>query len=237
MLKKVQGIITKTVKYGESSVIFDLLTEEDGVRSFIIGGVRKKGSKNKSALVRVLNLVDIQAYVKDNDSLSRVKEISYSYIYQSIPFDVAKGSVATFLIEICRKSIKATDNSIELYHFIVKGLIHLDNMNTGLAHFHIRFLIDLTSHLGFEMNDNYSSTRPFFDLRDGTFKINREDHRLSLDEDHSRYLNAYMRSADHENVPREGRRVLLLSMVDFYRYHINDFGELKSLDILMSLYE
>lgn len=237
MLKTVEGIITRTVKYGESSLILDLLTSENGLQSFIISGVRSKGKKNKSGLVRVLNLVKVEAYFKNNDKLSRIKEISYSHIYRSIPFDVVKASIATFLIEVCRKSLKASDDSRSVYNFIVKGLIHLDNLESSVAHFHIIFLIGLAKYLGFEISNNYDQDNIYFDLKYGSFKATREDHRLSLDVAPSRCLNAYLLQVNFESTPRLMRQELLINIVDYYRYHIEDFGELKSLDILMSLYE
>lgn len=237
MLRTIEGIITKTVKYGESSIILDILTPENGIKSFIISGVRSKGKKNKASLVSVLNIVKVEAYVKDNDTLSRIKEINYSYIYRSIPFNIVKSSIATLLIEVCRKASKASDDSHGIYNYIVKGLIHLDNTEGSVAHFHIIFLIGLAKYLGFEITDNYNSVDQYFDLRFGSFKNTREDHRLSLDEENSRCLHAYLSKEKYLDVPRKSRLSILLSLADYYRYHIEDFGELKSLDILMDLYQ
>jgi len=237
MIQTIEGIITRTVKYGESSVILDLLSPQDGIKSYIVSGIRTKGKKNKSALVSVLNIVKVEAYVKDGDKLSRIKEISYSHIYKSIPFDVVKSSVATLLVEICRKATKQSDDSASIYNYIVKALVHLDNTNTGLAHFHIKFLIGLAKHLGFELNDNYNPEHCFFDLRDGSFKPERPEHRLSLDEANSSYLHAYLSEGDLLNVPKLSRKTILLCLIDYYRYHVDGFGTLNSLDIILSLYE
>ncbi len=237
MLQTIEGVITRTIKYGESSVILDLLSPSHGIKSYIVGGVRKKGKKNKSAIVSVLNLVKVEAYVKDNDKLSRIKEISYSHIYRSIPFDVVKSSVATLLVEICRKAAKQSDDSEGIYHYIVKALIHLDNTNSGLAHFHIKFLIGLAKHLGFEINNNYTvAGLCYFDLRDGSFKTARIEHRLSLDEQNSLHLHKYLSEDEKLDVPKQSRKAILLCLVDYYRYHVEGFGELNSLDIILSLY-
>ena len=40
MLIKTRGIVFRAVKYGETSVIADIFTEEKGLCSFIGGGVR-----------------------------------------------------------------------------------------------------------------------------------------------------------------------------------------------------
>ena len=47
MLIKTAGIIFQTKKYSESSLIADIYTEEKGLRSYIISGVRSKKGKGK----------------------------------------------------------------------------------------------------------------------------------------------------------------------------------------------
>lgn len=237
MLQSIEGIIIRTTKYGETSLILDIFTQEEGIKSFIIGGVRTKSKKNKVSLVKVLNIVKVEAYLKDSDKLSRIKEISYAYIYQSIPFNVAKASIATLLIEVCKKAVKASDDYAAVYNYIVKGLIHLDNIQEGIAHFHIRFLIGLTDHLGFSMNNNFQKEQPYFNLQDGSFHESRIDHRYYADAEASEYLSNYLRKHNFETTPRQYRRVILLHIIDYYRYHIEDFGTLNSLPVLMSLYE
>ena len=236
MLETVEGVITRIVKYGETSLILDLLCPDDGIRSYIVGGVRKKGKKDKSALVRPVNLVKAEVYSKAGGKLSRVKEISYNYIYAEIPFDVSKSTIALFLVEVCRKAVKASDDAKGVYNYIVKGLIHLDKLSTGLVHFHISFLIGLAKHLGFEMQPRLSSDLLFFDLRIGSFVSARTDHRLVLDEDLSNHLHLYLSGEDQPNVDRAGRKKVIRSLVDYFSYHIEGFGELKSLDVLMSMY-
>ena len=236
MLKSIEGIVTRTTRYGETSVILDLLSPEQGLQSFIISGVRKKSGKKKSAMVRVLNIVKAEAYVKDNDRLSRIKEISYAHIYQSIPFDIVKSTIATFIIEVCRKTVKASDDYSEVYHYIIKGLIHLDNTSEGLAHFHIGFLLGLTKHLGIAIQNNYTPTSPYFNMKDGTFEASRSDHRYTLSSETSYHLAQYNTNTSYQGANRTERQEIIKGIVDFYQYHIEGFGELKSLDILFTLF-
>ncbi len=237
MLKSTEGIIVRTVKYGESSIILDLLTPEEGIRSFIMSGVGKSKNQNLASKIRVLNLVTVQAYIKNNDRLSRIKEVSYSYIYKSIPFHVAKSSIAMFLIEVCRKAVKISSDSQALYQYVVKGLIHLDNLASGIAHFHIGFLVGLGRHLGFEINNNYDESRQYFNLEEGSFTSKRGSHPLSLDSESSFHLSQYLSNQQYTNSSRLQRKDLILSLIEFYKYHLDGFGELRSLDVLMAIYD
>lgn len=236
MLKSVEGIVTRTIKYGETSVILDLLTPHDGLRSYIISGVRKKAGKRKNLLIQVLNLVKAEVYIKEHDKLSRIKELSYNYVYKSLPFDVVKISIATFLIEVCRKSVKASDDYPAIYNYVVKGLVHLDNQNVGLAHFHITFLIELARMLGFEITNNYDAHSKFFNLKEGCFSDVVVDHRSSLDHDISLQLSEYLVSPNYQGANKTERKGLLIGLVDYYKYHIEGFGNLKSLDVLMTIF-
>ena len=236
MLKTSEGIIIKTLKYGESSMILDIFSKDQGIKSYIIGGVTKGKSRQKAGRIRILNLVKYVAYEKDNDKLSRIKEIDYNYIYKSIPFDVIKGSIATFLIEVCRKSIRASDSYQEIYNHIVKGMIHLDNLESGVGHFHIRFLIDLASQLGFQMTNNYDEIHAYFDLAEGAYRSRIIDHRYTLDKKLSHYLYRYISHEPNIAIDKESRLNLLDQIVKYYQYHVPDFGELRSLPILRTLF-
>lgn len=139
-------------------------------------------------------------------------------------------------MEVCRKAVKASDDSKGVYNYIVKGLIHLDNVSEGLVHFHIIFLIGLAKHLGFEMQPRSHDEQLYFDLRVGSFVQHEGDHRLVLDEELSDHIHLYISNTQEPTVNRSGRKKVIQSLIDYYTYHIDDFGELKSLDVLMSMY-
>lgn len=237
MLKNIQGIITRKIKYGETSLIVDLLTPEFGLRSFIIGGVRKKTKKNLSSIFQILNIVDAVVYDRNPDKLCRIKEISYGYVYNTIPFDIVKSSIATFIVEISRQSARVGDDSQSIYNFIVKALINLDQKKEDLANFHIYFLINLAEILGFKIYNNHHVTRPYFNFDNGNFHTTRTDHRHSLSEYNSSLLAQFLIQDKPVTILKEDRKAILFNMVDYYKYHIEGFGKIKSLDVLVSLFD
>jgi DNA repair protein RecO (recombination protein O) len=238
MLESRKGIICRSIKYGESSLISDIFTEETGMRSYIISGVRTKTARTKAVTMQVMNLVDFIAYdSKDAKSgLIRIKEIQFDCIYKGIPFDVVKSSIGLFLIEVFRKSVRKNDQNKELFAFIKDRFLSLDSLSIGIGHFHIQFLIALAAELGFAIENNHSTIHKYFNLSEGYFSESMIDHRYCLDDVSSAYLSLYLKGGDLSQVPKTYRKALLTKLVDFYRYHIEDFGELKSLDVLNSLY-
>ena len=106
MLHTTKGIVFNHFKYSEKSVIVKIYTEKFGLQSYIINAVRSKKSKNKLAYLQVLSIVEINAYHKENKGLQRIKDIKLSCPFQSIPFNIFKGSIAFFITETLIKSIK-----------------------------------------------------------------------------------------------------------------------------------
>ena len=236
MLKSVEGIVVRSVKYGETSLILDLLTPEDGISSFIVSSIRKKGKRGKSSLTQILNIVKVEAYVKDNGKLSRIKEISLSYVYKSIPFDVVKSSVATFIVEICRNTVKASDDYHGIYHYVIKGLIHLDNQEVSNPNFHIIFLLGLLKYVGFDITNNYDEQQNHFNIREGHFCRYVGDHRYLLNAQTSHHLSHYLKDPGYAKINRVERKDVLKGIVTYYQYHIDGFGQLNSLAILETLF-
>ena len=237
MLVNRTGIICKTVKYGESSLILDIFSADVGMRSYICGGVRKKNS-NKAAMLRVMNLVDIVCYDKSSTkpSLSRIKEVKFSKIYSRIPFDVVRGTVGMFLIEVSRKAIVQTDEADRIYDFVSLRFNELDSEQVVMKDFHIRYLIDLAREIGFAMQNNWSVIDCRFSLREGQFITDNQQHRDTLGTDLSEILSQYL-AGRQPNSTKEQRRQLITKLVDYYRFHVDGFTEVKSLEVLYNLYD
>ena len=108
MLLETIGIVFRTVKYGETSVIADIFTEEKGLHTFIGGGVRSARARMPFNLFQPMMVVDLVAYYRDDpNAMNRLKELRAGEVWQAIPFDIRRGAVALFMAEICRKSIQS----------------------------------------------------------------------------------------------------------------------------------
>ena len=59
------GIVLNYIKYGDTSIICKIYTEQYGLQSYIINGVRNSKSKN-IGLFQPLNILDMVVYYKKN---------------------------------------------------------------------------------------------------------------------------------------------------------------------------
>ena len=232
MLLKTRGIIFRTMKYSETSIIADIFTEEKGLNSFIISGVRNPKSKVGSGLFQVMSLVDLVAYFKDDGKLNRIKEVRPAHIYQSIPFQIEKMAVGMFIAEVCQKSIKTAEENQEFFDFLMESFVFLDETKKSVANYHLTFMMALTRFLGFLPNGEYSIDTPYFDLKEGTFEDVVPVHPNFLKKEDSADFGTILKSnlvASHElNFSRTQRKALINNLLDFFKYHVENFGEVNT---------
>ena len=75
MKYKSRAITLSYLKQGESSIITKIFTEEKGLQSFIVKGVRAKKAKKKLGLFQPLQLLSINANHSSKNSLQFINEI------------------------------------------------------------------------------------------------------------------------------------------------------------------
>jgi len=239
MLSKTTGIILRTLKYRETSLILDVYTLHHGMQSYIISGIRSKRSKTKTGLLQIPNLVDLIAYHKGKGTLQRIKEVKSHQLYMSIPFEIAKSTMSMFLTEVCQKAIKEEEPNPGLFEFVKTSFLFLDHTQSSIANFHIVFLVKLSERLGFKPTNNYSDEKNCFDLMEGVF-IDKEStslHFLNSELSHylSLVLNTSYESMHELKIPKSIRMQILDGLLNFYKIHSEQFGEMKSLSILKEI--
>lgn len=238
-----KGIVLRSVKYGETSVIVTIYTELFGTQSYIVNGVRttsKKGS-SKANMFQPGALLDMQVYHNDLKNLQRIKEYRWAYLYQHIFFDVMKNAAALFMVELLQKTLKQPEANPDLYLFIEDAFIHLDAAKgQAIGNFPLFFALHLATIYGFRLNDEYTPEAHYLDLQEGEFTSEHPVHPHFLDNPYS-YITSQllkvMQPEELNQIPlnQETRRVLLHAFQTFYVLHVPDFGTLKTLPVLQEV--
>ncbi|MCF8365906.1 MAG: DNA repair protein RecO [Bacteroidales bacterium] len=237
MLYSTRGIVLKTIKYSESSIIAKIYTEHLGLRTYIVKGLSAKNSHRKKALLQGLSLLNMVVYEKPGAGLQNIKEIEIAHTYHSVPFDIAKSAIIMFLNEVLYKSIGEEVGGIQLFNFIFDELIALDLLEKNISVFHLRFLIRLSRHLGFLPRNNFSEKNQLFDLQEGAFISAIPLHSNYLDPGLSKKLSLFI--SDDMSNPAENqteRNELLEKIILFYSLHVPAFDELKSFNVLKQVF-
>ncbi|WP_273447039.1 DNA repair protein RecO [Neolewinella agarilytica] len=239
MLLKTRGLILRAIKYGDSSLILEVYTEERGIRKYIVGGVRKARSQTPASLVQPLNLVDLVAYEREGKDMTRLKEVRPAHVYTRIPFDVMRGTVGLFMLEVARNTIREQEDNPALFQFLYDSFVFLDTTEGPIATIHLHFLLELSAHLGFLPSGQYSAETPLFDLKEGQFIAGFPGHTEYLDDQKAelmfRLLHAHREELAAISSTRENRQSLLTDLVRFYRHHVEGMREINSLEVLRAV--
>lgn len=216
MLQKTNGIVFRFVKFGETSIIANIFTDQFGLQGYMVKGVRTSSRKSKIALFQPLTLLDMVVYHKESGGIMHIKEVKCFHPYQQITADVRKATIGMFINEVLNRAVKEQSHTQEIFHFISESLICLDTLGRP-ENFHLMFLIGLSKHLGF--GPNLAS-----EVLGG---------RLITDEE-ERVLTLLLSSDYHAIIPISylQRQNILAVLLRFYQTHVDGFGEMKSLAVL-----
>ena len=84
MTNVTEAIILSSIKYSETSVIMKCYSEEYGILSFIIKGIRsKKRTKFSLSSIEALSIVEIEFSKLKKGELSHLKNIKSCLLYTS----------------------------------------------------------------------------------------------------------------------------------------------------------
>jgi len=235
-----KGIVLRTVKYGETSVIVTIFTELLGAQSYLVNGVRtssKKGS-GKANLFQPTAILEMVVYHNEMKQLQRIKEFRWGSLYQHVLSDVRKNAIALFMVELLTKCLKQPEPNAELFYFAEDAFLHLDKAPDAVAaNFPLFFALHLPVFFGFRISDNYSDARPFLDLQEGDFVPEQPRHPHFLEEKQAFITSQLLRVQQPDELKdiklnHEFRRNLLFTYEVYYKLHVQDFGTMRTLPVL-----
>lgn len=224
MLHKTRGIVINYIRYRETSIILKVYTEKFGIQTFIENGVRSSKGKNKIALFQALSLLDLVIYHDEKKEIHRISEIKSSFPFKTLPYEIHKSSIGMFLDEILNKTLKEHSENHVLFDFLYHSLIFLDETEEHFENFHLIFLLKYAFFLGFSPQDGKEIATQFRD-----YSVN-----IPFDNDYQKLMNQLI-VADYQTpilMNRSVRNHLLEVIILFYQLHVEEFGEIKSLQVL-----
>lgn len=237
---KTRAIVLRTVKYGDRQMIVDMLTEKAGRVSFICSLSKTIKGKVKPQLFQPLTLLDVVFDNRTTAELQRFKDIRVGRPYVSIPFDMSKLSICFFLAEFLVYSTRGENDNKPLEKFVETSLLWLDSANSDFANFHIVFMMHVTLFIGFYPNLEGYSEGCWFDLRDGSFSPLCPRHPDYLSPADASRLRQLMRMTFDNmrffRMSHDERNRCTEAILSYYRLHVPGFPELRSLDVLKSLF-
>lgn len=155
MQETLRGIVLRTVKYGDTSIIVDLFTESHGRMSFMASISRAKRSVRSVSFWQPLSMVEFSAELLPNGGkLPRPSDVRTYYNYIDLPFSPIKSTLALFLAEFLSAALREEKENTPLYRYIESSLQWLDLADSpaSIANFHLAFLMHLSRFIGIYPN-------------------------------------------------------------------------------------
>ncbi|MDN6280889.1 MAG: DNA repair protein RecO [Psychroflexus sp.] len=239
MYIKTNAIVLSSVKYGEADLIVTCFTQEVGLVSFFLKGIRKsKRGKFKSSFFQSLSCLDLDFTYRDHKNLQFLKDAKVAIPYVSLHQNIYKSCIAMFLAEVLKTCIREEEKNLELYHFIENALKDLDQAEK-FADVHLLFLVELTRFLGFYPEFNHKRLS-YFNMFEGRFEA--EDSSIYTVQNANvvvleQILN-YPKIDLFQNLSlnQKRRQEFLDFILYYYELHLQSFYKPKSKEILEQLF-
>lgn len=240
MLKKTKGVVLHAIPYNDKYYIVHILTEEYGRLAFHAPRSKSKTSKLSKFLFLPMSVLELEIDYKGNKDLHRVKEAVLAFPIVELYADPVKNVLSLFLAEFMYRVLREAGKDEPLFDFVVHSIQLLELSHHSVANFHLLFLLRMTHYLGFTPNMEKSNQCAFFDLYSGSFIPEIPIHKHYLDKEEGYYFRKLMQTSFesmHElPLSRDLRVKLLERIIEYFRLHLFDFPEIKSLEILRTIF-
>lgn len=237
MICTTKGIVLRTIKHTDSSVIVKVYTDLFGLQGFLVNVGKTAKSKNKANLLQPLSCLELSVYIKEKNTLQSVREFSHHYVFTSIPFDTLKSSLALFMAEMIYRCIKEEEQNIELFNFFIGQIKQLDAIEDRVEvnNFHLKFLVNFSRFLGFYPGNSHFQSASF-NLTEGVFMQHQPMNEYGLEQELSAALHRVIECSSNDSTPLKisaaERRLLLKALIDYYTIHLPGMGAVKSHEVL-----
>lgn len=241
MLTKTQAIVLHAIKYGETRLIVDMFTKVFGRQAFIVSIPKTPKGKVKKQFFQPLTILEIETDIRPRQQLQKLHDVRLAAPFASIPFEPDKLAISLFVAEFLYYALRSEQRNELLYDYLEYSIVWLDGQQERFANFHLVFLLRLTRFLGFYPNLDDYKDGDYFDLRESVFMPVPPVHRDFLHPEEAQKVQLMMRmdfpTMHLFRMSHQERNRLLEVSLKYYRLHLPDFPEMKSIEVLQALYQ
>ncbi len=235
MIETLQGIMLRHIKYGETSVIADIFTRVHGIKSFMVQGVRKSGSKIPASIFQPLILLEIVSRVHPKN-LSYMNDVRVLNPLSAVFFDVRKSALGLFMVEVVHKTMNETTETESSFDWIYVFANHLNTQPDPPPFFAHLFLAKIIQLLGSQPNIETYQEGCIFDPQNGGFivlnsTVSTNDLKLA-EAIHALFKHVELVNADDifdfTAALLPTRKIVLEILLQYMMWHIPNMKEINS---------
>ncbi|MBR1883229.1 MAG: DNA repair protein RecO [Muribaculaceae bacterium] len=240
MYEKLQGIVLNTIKYSDRANIVHVYTDRLGLMSFAVPLGKTAKSRMRNALLMPLSLIEFEAVIAPRRELATMRDLRRAVPLSRIYAEPARSAIAIYISELLTHAIQEQEANPPLFRYLHQCVQMLENIDDGLANFHICFTYHLGAFLGIEPDTSTFSTGAWFDMSAGTFHpcAGAGIHWLKPDEARIIWLLSRMTFANmgRFRFNHTQRNQVLDTMLDYFRLHQSTLGSLRTPEVLKQLF-
>ncbi len=222
-------------KYGDTSLIVKIFTQQQGNQSFIVKSAYRKNSRFAASYFSPLAVMDISYDDHNKGSLKYLKDITPRTTAAQMYYDPAKSSILLFYNEILYKLLMDSGQDEVLFDFLQEEIAKVHASSGNMAELPLRFLLRLSRVMGYEPEDNFSDSTPYFSLEECRFQPFYMEDAGFLSRQQSEYLHLLLTCNEPVPVSRGVRNALLKGLVAYFQMHNEQIRKIDSLEILSTV--
>ncbi len=158
MKSKAELIVLNHTKVGDNSIVLHTLSAEYGRRGFLV----RVSPKTAMALFLPLNILQAEVTENPKSDLWFARNFVSVSPLNGIRSNIHKNTMTLFMSEVLYRVVKDQTNEDGLADWLKGQILTLDALESDFANFHLMFLLNLCSALGFDPDT--AGIAPFADI-------------------------------------------------------------------------
>lgn len=236
---KHQIIVLNTIKFRDNITIVNAYCNNLGKCGFVIYGGTSGKKRGNLSLLHPLSIVDIVTADNYKGELPIIKEYNNTYNLTNIRTGIVKNSISAFIGEVIFKTLREPTADYNLYDFITKSILFLENLTENVSDFHPYFIVEYCKHLGYLPDGEKIEPGSLFDIASASFSGLHDSSSVFFSRESSDLLVRILKNNCHKKLIITGitRYNFINEMLRYLSYHQGLDIEIKSLKILHEVFE
>jgi DNA repair protein RecO (recombination protein O) len=242
MLVHTAGIILRSTKYGDTSLIVEVLTPAQGRCTIMVKGARKpnKAGATKAGILQPGFLVQLSMLYQGTKPMQVANDFAADSVCMR-QLSMAQLGVITFITEILEKCLHGSELDADIFDCYWEILLHCYSVPEDIKHIPIHAVLQLAHHLGFQITGAHSALTPTLNLQAGAFDMQAAQNNIDYAHGHAAQLISAINSStlftSRINSTREGRKKALDASIKFLEIHLGRTLYLQSVSIWQSVFD
>ncbi len=233
MLSKTTGIVIRTIKYGESSAICNIYTEQHGLLGFHVPGVFKNKGTVRISYLQALNAVDLTFHYHKTKNLQRITDISCRFYPELHDFN--SKALHSISCELLQQTLRENELNAALFDYLYHQA--LPGLNSNIHFWQLPFMmLKILHYYGCSPNIDTYSSDACLDLQNGVFASSTLPLKYMSTASVSKTVyDMLTMGINHLPKDQSLRHHTIEDLITYYRLHINENFDLRSREILQQV--